>query len=101
MTTITLDLAKAHLKIDGTTEDELLTLYIEAAEQQAANYIGKELSEFDPLPADLKLALLRLVAFFYECRNIAVFGITSQIAPLNIATVFDAYRERWFHDDEE
>lgn len=100
MTTITPDLAKQHMKVDGTDEDALITLYIEAAEQYVAHYIGKPLTDLDPFPADLKLAILRLVAFYYECRNIATFGLSSQIAPQGVAVTLDSYREKWFHDGE-
>ncbi|OCP17022.1 MULTISPECIES: head-tail connector protein [unclassified Ensifer] len=100
MTGITPELAKQHMKVDSTDEDALIELYIEAAEQYVANYVGKPLTDLDPFPADLKLAILRLVAFYYEVRNIATFGLTSQLAPHGVAVVLDSYRERWFHDGE-
>lgn len=100
MSAVTLELAKAHMQVDDSAEDELISLYIEAAEQRAGNYIGKPISDFDPIPADLKLAILRLVSFYYECRNIASFGLSMQLAPQNIASTFDDYREKWFTDGE-
>lgn len=99
MTNITPELAKLHMKVDGTEEDALIMLYVEAAEQYVANYIGKALADLDPFPADLKLAILRLVAFYYEVRNIATFGLSSQIAPQSVSLTLDSYREKWFHDD--
>lgn len=100
MTGITPELAKQHMRIDHGDEDALIMLYIEAAEQYVANYIGKPLADLDPFPADLKLAILRLVAFYYECRNIATFGLSSQIAPQGVAVTLDSYREKWFYDGE-
>ena len=100
MTGITHDLAKQHMRIDHHEEDALIMLYIEAAEQYVANYIGRPLDELDPFPSDLKVAILRLVSFYYECRNLATFGISSQIAPQTITQTLDNYRERWFHDGE-
>ncbi|AVH41989.1 head-tail connector protein [Agrobacterium leguminum] len=100
MTGITHDLAKQHMRIDHHEEDALIMLYIEAAEQYVANYIGRQLDELDPFPSDLKVAILRLVSFYYECRNLATFGISSQIAPQTITQTLDNYRERWFHDGE-
>lgn len=97
MTGITLELVKQHMRIDHGDEDALIMLYIEAAEQYVANYIGKPLA---PLPADLKLAILRLAAFYFEVRGIATFGPSSQIAPQNVAAILDSYREKWFHSDE-
>jgi len=88
------------MRIDHSEEDALIMLYIEAAEQYVANYIGRSLDDLDPFPSDLKVAILRLVAFYYEVRNVATFGISSQIAPQTITQTLDSYRERWFHDGE-
>lgn len=98
MSAVTLELAKAHMKVDGTTEDELVALYIDAAETWCGNYIGKPISDFNPVPADVKLAILRLVSFYFECRNIATFGLSMQLAPQNVASILDSYREKWFTD---
>ncbi|RUY31696.1 phage gp6-like head-tail connector protein [Mesorhizobium sp. M7A.F.Ca.US.001.04.1.1] len=96
MSIVTLSLAKAHMNIDGTADDELITLYIGAAETFLGNYIGKPLADLDPLPDDLKLAVLKLVAFYYEQREAVAFGITMQIAPYGVTSIADAYRENWF-----
>ena len=100
MTRITPALAKQHMRVDHDDEDALIMLYIEAAEQFVAHYIGKPLDEIDPFPADLKLAILRLVAFYFEVRNVATFGLSSQIAPQTVTQVLDSYREQWFHDGD-
>lgn len=100
MTAVSLELAKAHMQVDGTAEDELIALYIDAAEQWASNYIGKPIADLDPVPADVKLAILRLVSFYFECRNIATFGVSTQLAPQNVASILDSYREKWFTDGE-
>jgi len=98
MTGITTALAKAHMRIDHDDEDALIALYTEAAQDYVAHYIGKALAEINPFPADLKLAILRLVAFYYEVRNVATFGMSSQIAPQTVTQTLDSYREAWFHD---
>ncbi len=100
MSAVSLDLAKAHMKIDGNAEDELVSLYIDGAETWISNYIGKPLADLDPLPADVKIAILRLVSFYFECRNIATFGVSAQLAPLGVTSILDSYRERWFGDGE-
>jgi len=100
MSIVTLALAKAHMNVDGTADDELITLYIDAAEAYLSNYIGKQLSDIDPLPADLKLAALKLVAFHYEQREAVGFGVTMQLAPYSVTSIADSYRERWFGEDE-
>lgn len=96
MSIVTLSLAKAHMNIDGTADDELIELYIDAADAYLSNYIGKPLADFDPIPGDLKLAVLKLVAFHYEQREAVGFGSTMQIAPYGVTSIADNYRERWF-----
>ena len=100
MSAVSLELAKAHMRIDDSGEDELVSLYIDAAEQWAGNYIGRPIADFDPVPADVKLAILKLVSFYFECRNIATFGLSMQLAPQNVASILDAYREKWFTDGD-
>lgn len=101
MSIITLSLAKAHMNIDGTADDELIELYIGAAETFLANYIGpKTFAALDPLPDDLKLAVLKLVAFYYEQREAVGFGSTMQIAPYGVTNTADSYRKPWFGEDE-
>jgi uncharacterized phage protein (predicted DNA packaging) len=100
MSAVTLELAKAHMKVDGTAEDELISLYIEAAEQWAGNYIGKPIADFDPVPADIKIAILKLVAFYYEVRSLATFGLSVDMAPQGVTSILDSYWENRFTDGE-
>ncbi|WET75401.1 head-tail connector protein [Rhizobium croatiense] len=100
MTAVSLDLAKAHMKVDGTAEDELISLYLEAAETWCGNYIGQPLADLNPVPADVKIAILKLVSFYFECRNIATFGHSMQLAPQSVASILDSYRKPWFTDGE-
>lgn len=100
MAIVSLELAKAHMKIDGSAEDELVSLYLDGAETWISNYIGRSVTELDPLPPDVKIAVLRLVSFYYECRNLATFGISAQLAPMGVTSILDSYRERWFGDGE-
>ncbi len=100
MSAVTIDLAKAHMKVDGTAEDDLISLYLEAAETWCGNYIGKPIADLDPIPADVKIAILRLVSFYFECRNIASFGLSMQLAPHTLTSILDSYREKWFTDGE-
>ena len=100
MSAVSLELAKAHMKVDGTAEDELISLYLEASEAFCSNYIGKPIADFDPVPADIRTAILKLVSFHYEHRNIASFGISVQLAPLGVSSILDSYRQSWFGDGE-
>ncbi|MGB6119576.1 MAG: head-tail connector protein [Mesorhizobium sp.] len=92
MSTVTLSLAKAYSNIIGDEDDELLTLFIDAAETWLGNYIGKPIAEFDPVPADLKRAVLMLVAFYYEQREAVAYGIAGQMAPLSVVSIAESYR---------
>ncbi len=100
MTAVSLDLAKAHMKVDGTAEDELISLYLEAAETWAGSYIGQPVADLAPVPADVKLAILKLVSFYFEVRSLATFGLSVDMAPQGVASLLDNYREKWFGDDE-
>ncbi|MHA6646371.1 head-tail connector protein, partial [Mesorhizobium sp. A623] len=94
MSTVTASLAKQHMNIDGTADDELIELYVDAADAYLSNYIGKPLADFDPVPGDMKLAVLKLVAFYYEQREAVGFGVSMQIAPYGVTSIADSYRER-------
>lgn len=92
-------LAKAHMNITGADDDELIALYIGAAETFLGNYIGKPLSDIDPLPDDLKLAVLKQTAFYYEQREAVSFGVAMQISPFGVTSIANAYREKWFGEE--
>lgn len=96
MSIVPVSLAKQHMNIVGSDDDDLISLYIGAAETWLGNYVGKPLSSFDVLSDDLKLAVLRLTAFYYEQREAVAFGITMQIAPYGVTSIADSYREKWF-----
>ena len=89
-------LLKKQLRLDAddTAEDELLGIYLEAAEQAAANYIGRQLypaGEAVPegdsygLTLDNKAvvaAILMHAAQMYENRETVVTGITVSEVPM-------------------
>lgn len=101
MSIVTTALAKKHLNIDGNDDDELIALYIGAAEQFLAAYVGKPLESFDPTPVDLQLAVLMLVGFYFEQREAVSFGVTMQVAPYSVISIANSYREKWFEDAAE
>lgn len=92
MSIVPLSLAKSYSNIIGTDDDELLQLFIDAAETWLGNYIGKPLAAFDPVPADLKRAVLMLTAFYYEQREAVAYGITGQMAPFGVTSIAESYR---------
>lgn len=70
--TVTLAEAKAYLRVDGDEEDELITELIGAAKAGADAFLNNPFvdSAGAPLviPNDVKLWVLRRVAFLYEQR---------------------------------
>lgn len=100
MSSVTLSLAKAHLNIDHSGDDELLQLYIDAADAWFESQTGRKLADLDPLPADIKLAILKLVAFYYMQREAISFGDAVRLAPYGVQAVANSYRERWFGEAE-
>ncbi|MEO9788588.1 MAG: head-tail connector protein [Aurantimonas coralicida] len=69
---ITLADLKAHLRLDpdDTSEDELLSAKIEAAEQWVASYIGTPLADLgDTIPAPVAEAVRQLAGHAYDNRE--------------------------------
>lgn len=82
MAVLTLDEIKAHLRLDGSEEDAQLTLLSEAAEDYAAQYLGRALPWLDdlgapePVPPSVRAALLLIVGDLYENREGAFVGVS-------------------------
>lgn len=100
MSSVTLSLAKSHLNIDHSADDELLQLYLDAADAWFEAQTGRVLAEMQPVPADIKLAVLKLVAFYYMQREAVSFGDAVRLAPYGVQSVANSYRERWFGEAE-
>lgn len=67
MTTVTLDEAKLHMRVDHDDEDQYIEGLILAAETHIGMYLGENLP--DPMPAPVKAAVLLLVGDLYENRE--------------------------------
>lgn len=67
MTTVTLDEAKLHLRVNHAEEDNYLLSLILAAEGHVGVFLGDNLP--DPMPAPVKAAVLLLVGDLYENRE--------------------------------
>lgn len=81
MAVLTLDEIKAHLRLDGNEEDAQLTLLSEAAEDYAAQYLGRPGIPWNdedgvtvPVPASVRAAMLLIIGDLYENREDQVVG---------------------------
>ncbi len=66
MATVTLAEAKTYLRVDSTTEDDLITKLIGSATATVENVLRQPLSAFDSLPDDIHTAILYTTAYLYE-----------------------------------
>lgn len=73
MATVTLAEAKTYLRVDSTTEDDLITRLIGSATTTVENVLRQPLSAFDPFPDDIHTAILYTIAYLYEYRETADF----------------------------
>jgi len=99
MSIVTLALTKNHMNVDTDADDELIQLYIDAAEEWFEDFTGRKLDTLDPVPARLRRGVMELAAFYYEQREAASFGVTIQLAPFGVMSVAERYRESWFGED--
>ncbi|HYF87422.1 head-tail connector protein [Azospirillum sp.] len=80
MTIITLDEAKAHLRVDGDADDADITLKLMAAEGAVAESLNRSVPWTDeagaevPVPAPVKAAVLLILGDLYATREAAVTG---------------------------
>ena len=100
---ITISLFKAHIGSDdlldqgalgdlATATDELLQLYIDSAQARAVAMLGKPLSDFDPVPDDIRIAILQLAAHFYANREAALIGTGASELPFGVTDILRNYR---------
>ncbi|EOF8235662.1 TPA: head-tail connector protein [Yersinia enterocolitica] len=93
---------KAQCKIDPefNHENELLTLYAEAAEKKVASYLNRniyetEVPETDPkglvVSSDIKLAMLALITHWYENRS-SVSDCEQSEVPMSFYFLVGSYR---------
>lgn len=64
---VTLQEAKAHLRVEHDAEDNLILAYIEAAERAVEDYTGTDFS--DPAPGPIRAAVLLMVGELYAHRE--------------------------------
>ncbi|MGJ5817043.1 head-tail connector protein [Paludibaculum fermentans] len=74
---ISLDLAKSHLRVMDDNDNAYIVHLIAAARQATERYIGQQIGVVDgvnPVPADLQAAMLLTVGHLYSNRESVVAG---------------------------
>lgn len=68
-----LDIIKQHLRITSTDEDEIITQYVEAAEELVQKYLNMAFDdiydEYGQVPAAITTAICLLTASMYQNRE--------------------------------
>lgn len=104
MSIITLSVAKLHLRVDANDEDTTIQLYLDAAEESAANYLNRNIyadesaqgSDLDGLVINsaVKAAILLQCGHLYANRE----SVSQQAGnymvelPLGVKFLLDPYR---------
>jgi uncharacterized phage protein (predicted DNA packaging) len=101
---ITLEEMKKYLRIDHNADDDLLTLLIETAKEQAEAFLNHDFTEIDSegvvrqmtIPFSVKLACMRMVNSWYDYRDEVTETSNLGGASRNIGEVpWDAARMLW------
>lgn len=91
---VTAALLRRQLNLDADFEEtDFLEHKIEAAEAHIAAYLGKELSEIDPLPASIKEAVLMLAAHLYQNREATLIGVSASELPFGVQDLIRPHRD--------
>ena len=104
---IALATAKQHLRIDGADEDAIVSLYVAAAEEQAAQFMGRnvypdaltldaailagDLTALQ-LNASVQAAILLITGSLYALREDTVTGVNVQSLPMGAHALMQPYR---------
>ena len=70
---VTLDEAKLFLRVEHSEEDSLITHLIQTSQVTVENVLRHPLSDYQEVPADIKMAILYGVAYLFENRETADF----------------------------
>ena len=93
---ITLEDAKLHMNITSDDDDAVISAKIDAAEAWIGAFLGKPMSEFDPLPEPLREAVRQLVAHLYENREATLVGVQMTDVSPGLFDLMAPYREYVF-----
>ncbi|RWN29345.1 MAG: phage gp6-like head-tail connector protein [Mesorhizobium sp.] len=92
MAIVSLAEQKAHMRVDHSDDDSLISGEIDQAQAHIEQLLGFEIAvEFETPPADLIGVVMQLAAHFYEHREATVAEIAVAELPLGM---WDVVRER-------
>ncbi|MDO4895011.1 head-tail connector protein [Moraxella sp.] len=90
----TLDEVKHHLRYDDDDSDEILTIYLQTAENAVKNYITDEIND-EMLPT-LKTATLLMVGYLDDNRNSENGAEFGNFLPAPVRQLLSPYRTPTF-----
>lgn len=82
---VTLETAKAHLRVSHDAEDVLIQQYIDAAISYVNQECGIDISQLSTIPPGITQAVLLLLADYYEHREAHIvknFGVNAAVENL-------------------
>lgn len=88
---ISLEQAKAHMRVDTDIDDDLITNKLAAAKAWVAAYTASD-PDSATAPAPIKEAVLMLCAQLYENREISLNGLQAQELPFGFIDLLSGYR---------
>jgi len=104
MAYITLDTAKAHLRVDRDDDDDYIGGLIDMVENCVAIEIGEDLVDLEEvdehgepngiLPKRLIQAMFLLLEDFYDNRGSILIGVSATIRPLGFEFLISPFRNR-------
>ena len=102
MTIIDLSIAKQHLRVEGADDDAIIGVYLGAAEEAAASFLGRLIYiDEEAIPVNstgiaitfaIKAAVLLTLGHLYANRENVVIGTISSRLPFGALSLLEPYR---------
>jgi len=96
MPTISVELSRQYMNVDHSADDDIIRLFIGAADEWFQHYTGVKLVSFDTVPAGIQRAILMLVAHYYENREAFSADRLMRIVPGGVISIAENYRVSHF-----
>jgi hypothetical protein len=91
---LTLNDAKAQVRVTFDDDDALIAAKLAAASEWVAIYTGAEITDATPKPVNE--AILQLTAHLYEHREAVLIGVTAQSLPGGFLELLEPYKSWCF-----